>query len=183
MKRVVRGVWGSVVCLLASCGGGGDAANVPRYAGSWSGSVSLAFNDCPRQIPDEFLNLYLLHNVDQAEVSGSNDESALEIVVDDGGDTYVGLGQVKADGTGNRFSVTGTPHELPGFLSGFRCVEIIDFSYQSIDFSSSTAGYVERHSSITCTRGEETQRCDVNYTGSSYRTADPNSAASPDLDA
>lgn len=165
-----------VICGFFSCGGSGGEGigNVPNYSGSWSGGVSLVDNTCPRIIPEQFVNLYTLHNVNQEVNIDSNGNKSIEIVLDDGKDTYAGLGEIDANGNGNRFTVTGTKHVLPGFLNAYNCTEVIDFDYSAIDFSNSTAGFVARHSTIECIKKNSTKiTCDVTYTGSSYRTADP----------
>lgn len=168
-------VLGSLVGYgLVGCGGdGGGSRRVPNYAGAWSGGVSLISNSCPRQIPDEFLYISFLHNVDQGTSEDAQGNLLLDIVLNDGIDTFVGIGEVDENGMGNKFSATGSPHELPGFLNSYRCIEILDFEYDSIDFEFDTAGFVTRHSSITCTRNTEVKTCDVTYTGSAYRTAKP----------
>ncbi len=158
--------------LLISCGGGGSAGHkVPNYSGAWSGGVSLVSNSCPRAIPEEFKYISTLHNVEQDSSEDSLGNLILDIVLNDGSDTYVGVGEVDENGEGHAFSATGEAHELPGFLSGYVCIETIDFSYESVDFVNNTAGFVTRHSTITCTRGTSVKNCDVTYTGSAYRTA------------
>ena len=159
---------------LAGCGGGGggDDIPVPNYAGGWNTYVSLVDNTCPREIPTEFRSLYLLHNVNQGVSRDSQGNFILDVVLDDGKDTYDGVGEIGTNADGDRFSVTGSPHELPGFLSGYTCIEIINFDYDSISRQPGSvfANYVTRHSSITCTKGTEVKTCDVNYTGNASGT-------------
>ncbi len=180
MKRVINLLATGLIVATTGCGGGGGGSGVPNYSGAWNGWVSLVSNTCARTIPDEFKSINILHDVQQAKSVDADGNVTLDVVLYDAIDTYVGLGEVRADGTGNSFSVTGAPHELPGFLSGYTCIEILDFSYQSIDFSSGNAGFVERHSSIECTKGNSKQTCDVSYTGSAYRTADPTATPTPE---
>lgn len=165
----------SVLISLTACGGGGGD-KLPKYAGAWSGYVSLVSNTCPRQIPEEFLSISFLHNVDQGVSEDSFGNKTLDIVLNDGTDTYVGVGEFKnPTSVDDSFSAEGTPHELPGFLSGYRCIEVIDFSYESIEYADGNinyydyAGYVQRHSTITCTKGTEVRTCDVTYTGSASK--------------
>ena len=172
MKIVKCLLFIGAIGLLSSCGGGGGGdPKAPRYAGAWSGWVGLISNSCPRAIPEEFQSISLLHNVDQGVSKGDQGNTLVDIVLDDGIDTYVGVGEVDAQGEGNAFSATGSAHELPGFLNSYVCIETIDFTYESIDFANNTAGFVTRHSSIVCTRGNNVRTCDVTYTGNSYRTA------------
>lgn len=166
--------------VLSACsGGGGGDGDVPVYAGAWSGGVSLVANSCPRAIPEEFTFLSTLHNVDQSVSEGANGSRSMEVVLDDGVDTYVGLGELDSNGNGHSFSVTASAHLLPGFLDGYSCTEVIDFDYSAIDFTTDTAGFIQRHSSIKCTSGKKTITCDVTYTGSAYRTANPTVENSP----
>ncbi len=158
------------LCLIGCGGGGGDDFATPNYAGAWNTYVSLVNNSCPRAIPEEFLAISVLHNVHQNLSEDSLGNHILDIVLDDGVDTYVGVGEIGTNGIGNRFSVTGSPHELPGFLNSFTCIEILNFDYDSItkgELEDRYANFVTRHSSITCRRGDEIQTCDVTYTGSS----------------
>ena len=159
---------------LAGCGGGGGDPVAPHYSGSWNGWVSLVSNTCERAIPEEFKSISFLHNVEQGVSEDALGNVLVDIVLNDGTDTFVGIGERDANGSGSKFSATGSPHELPGFLSHYTCIETLDFDYDSIDFTSQTAGFVTRHSSITCTRGSDIKTCDVTYTGSAYRTASPN---------
>ncbi|MBX7136706.1 MAG: hypothetical protein K1X83_01895 [Oligoflexia bacterium] len=159
-------------CLFG-CGGGGGEPAAPHYAGSWSGGVSLVSNSCPRAIPEEFRYISFLHNVEQGISEDALGNVLVDIVLNDGSDTFVGIGERDANGAGSKFSASGSPHELPGFLSHYTCIEILDFNYDAIDFVSLTAGFVTRHSTITCTRGSEIKTCDVTYTGSAYKTASP----------
>ena len=168
-----------LIAGLTNCGGGGGGSSLkaPNYAGSWSGGVSLVSNTCPRAIPEEFKYIQFLHNVDQGVSENANGNTIVEVVLFDGSDTFTGLGQVDANGLGDSFSTTGSPHELPGFLNSYTCIEILDYEYDSIEFfedpnNYDTAGFVTRHSSIKCTRGSEVKTCDVTYTGSGYRTAE-----------
>jgi len=159
--------------LSASCGGGGGGSDVPDYSGAWNTYVNLASNTCPRVIPDQFLSINALHNVKQALNEDSQGNQILDIVIEDGADTFVGVGSLNRNGEGYSFTATGSPHELPGFLNNFKCIETIDFSYDSIslvpdEYRGVTAGYVERHSTIICTKGTDIRTCDVTYTGTSY---------------
>ena len=156
--------------LLLGCGGGVDSS-APNYAGSWNTSVTLVSNSCARQIPTEFQYLSALHNVNQSSSEDSLGNQILDIVLEDGIDTYVGVGQIGSEGQGDSFSATGSPHELPGFLNSFVCIEVINFDYDSISEDENgyrNAGFVTRHSSISCRRGAEIKTCDVTYTGSAY---------------
>jgi hypothetical protein len=124
-------------------------------------------------IPDQFLSINVLHNVKQALNEDSQGNQILDIVIEDGADTFVGVGSLNRNGEGYSFTATGSPHELPGFLNNFKCIETIDFSYDSIslvpdEYRGVTAGYVERHSTIICTKGTDIRTCDVTYTGTSY---------------
>ncbi len=179
-RRLLFSLSVTLPLVLSACsGGGGGDGDVPVYAGAWSGGVSLVGNTCPRTIPDEFTFLSTLHNVDQSVDEGANGTRSMEVVLDDGVDTYVGLGELDSKGNGHSFSVTGSAHVLPGFIEGYSCTEIIDFDYSAIDFTTDTAGFVQRHSSIECTSGKKKISCDVTYTGSSYRTANPTVENSP----
>ena len=165
-----------LVFIGIACGGSGGGSEVPQYAGAWQGTVRLVSNSCPREIPDEFEFISFRHNVNQGVSKDALGNLLLDVVLDDGIDTFVGIGQVDSDGNGNSFSTTGTPHLLPGFLEGFECREIIDFQYDVIEFeddgfSSAFAGFVSRHSSISCTQRERILNCDVTYTGSADRIA------------
>ncbi len=175
MKNKKSMILQALIMFTIACGGsgGGGSADVPHYSGAWSGGVSLISNSCSRVIPDQFQYLYFLHNVNQAENEDAQGNKSIEIVLDDGIDTYTGLGELDENSQGHRFSVTGNPHPLADFISGYQCIEILDFDYSALDFSTDTAGFVARHSSITCTKGNEVKTCDVTYTGSAYRTANP----------
>ncbi len=156
--------------LLLGCGGGGGSST-PNYAGSWNTSVTLVSNSCARQIPAEFQYLSALHNVNQSSSEDSLGNQILDIVLEDGIDTYVGVGQIGSEAQGDSFSATGSPHELPGFLNSYLCIEVINFDYDSItedENGNMNAGFVTRHSSISCRRGTEIKTCDVTYTGSAY---------------
>lgn len=164
----------ATLSCLTACGGGGGSDQVgPDYSGAWTGYVDLVSNTCPRQIPDEFQYIYLLHNVDQGTSEDALGNQILDLVLSDGTDTYVGVGELEAPlGNGDTFSVTGSSHELPGFLNNYRCIEVIDFNYDAIKFEDKAAvgyqafaGFVTRHSSITCTKGSEVKTCDVTYVG------------------
>lgn len=158
-----------ILVLISGCGGGGGSSKLPNYAGAWSGGVSLIDNSCARAIPSEFQYISTLHNVEQGVFYSEAGDPLIDIVLNDGRDTYTGIGEVDQNGDGHHFTVTGSPHELPGFLSGYTCIEIIDFDYNSIDLANDSTGYLARHSSITCTRGNSIKTCDVTYTGSAYR--------------
>ena len=167
-----------LICLstLCACGGGGGSDTViPNYLGAWRGWVDLVSNTCPRAIPEEFQHISFLHNVNQGLSEDALGNLLLDIVLEDGVESYTGIGEIGTDGDGDSFSVTGSVHLLPGFLDSFDCREVIDFEYEAIDlteeeFRSGSAGFVTRHSSITCIREEEIQTCDVTYTGSADRT-------------
>lgn len=158
---------------VQACGGGGGGSDLPDYSGSWNINVNLVSNTCPRPIPDQFLSISALHNVNQNISGDSLGNEIIDIVLDDGSDTYVGVGQTGANAPADAFSATGTPHELPGFINGLTCIETINFDYDSINLSPDEygnvyAGYVTRHSSITCSKGTTIKNCDVVYTGSGY---------------
>jgi hypothetical protein len=172
-----------IAIFYSGCGGGGGGETplVPNYAGAWSGRVDLVNNTCPRLIPDEFLSISFLHNVNQGVTRDALGNILLDVVLDDGRDTFVGIGQVDARGKGSSFSVSGSTNVLPGFIDNFICREIIDYQYDAIEFPPDTddasfsftiAGFVNRHSSITCTRGNEIVTCDVTYTGQANRVAE-----------
>lgn len=161
-----------VLVVFSSCSGGGNEGfKVPDYTGVWSGNVSLKTNSCDRVIPSEFENISIFHNVNQepVEVDGV---LSLEVVLDDGIETFLGHGQVDGNGSGDSFNVVGEAHELPGFISGFRCLETLDFTYDSIKVDTNIGGstaFVLRHSTITCSKGKEVRTCDVNYVGTAWR--------------
>ena len=163
-----------ILVFLASCGGsGGNSYESPDYSGSWDTSLKLVSNTCPREIPDTFKTLNYLQNLNQNLTSDSLGNQILDVVMVDGIDTYVGVGQLNRHNEGYSFSVTGTPHELPNFLSDYNCIEIIDFNFDAISFLTQNGAlkhnseFVERHSSITCTKDKEIKTCDVTYTGTS----------------
>lgn len=160
--------------IVSGCGGsGGSDLDLPDYSGSWNILVNLVSNTCPRQIPDEFKSISALHNVNQSVSGDSLGNEILDVVLDDGSDTYAGVGQTGVTSPADSFSATGSPHELPGFLASYTCIEVINYDYDSInltpdEYGNVYAGYVTRHSSITCTRGTSIKTCDVTYTGSGY---------------
>lgn len=160
---------------LNSCGSSGSEKEIriPDYAGAWSASVELVSNTCPRQIPEQFLEINARHKVEQYlnrdTDSQGNEQLSLTVTLDDGSDTYQGLGEINAAGQGDSFSVTGSEHELSNFLKNYRCSEILDYEYSAIDFSRDIAGFVKRHSSINCKNSNSSLTCDVTYTGSAYR--------------
>lgn len=161
--------------VSASCGGGGGGggSDLPDYSGAWTTYVNLASNTCPRVIPDQFLSINALHNVNQALNEDSQGNQILDIVIEDGADTFVGVGSLNRNGEGHSFTATGSPHELPGFLKNFKCIETIDYNYDAVllepnEYGDYTAGFVERHSTIICTKGTDVRTCDVSYTGTSY---------------
>lgn len=171
VKNIIRFPFAAALLMMPACGGGGD--EVPNYAGAWNINVSVVSNTCPRQIPEEFVTILNLHNVNQSLVEDQDGEDSLEIVLEDGTDTYYGLGNLNRNGGGYSFSVTGTPHELSDFIRGFTCIESIDYSFDSMnltpdDLNTVYANYVVRHSTIICNKGSDVRTCDVTYTGSAY---------------
>ncbi len=163
--------------LVTGCGSsGGSTARFPSYAGVWRGVVELVNNTCARSIPQEAMTIELFHNVAQGMSEDVLGNVFLDVVLTDGVDTYVGIGELDEADRGDSFSTTGSPQLLPGFLEGFVCREVIDFSYEVIDFgagdnAAATAGFVTRNSSVTCTRDTEIQTCDVTYIGSADRVS------------
>jgi len=159
---------------LTSCGGGGSSeSEVPNYSGSWQGYVSLVSNTCPRQIPDEFRSLDILHNVNQSTSEDALGNKFVDIVIEDGKDTYIGIGDSDINTPAKSFRATGNPNELPGFLKNFTCIEILSFQYSSVNTTPDEAGfvragYLERQSTITCSNSKEVKTCDVTYTGNAF---------------
>jgi len=163
-----------ILCTFIACGGSGSSeADVPNYSGAWSGNVSLVSNTCPRQIPDEFISINILHNVTQSTSEDALGNKFVDIVIEDGKDSYIGVGESDISKPTLSFRATGNPNELPGFLKGFTCIEILSFQYSSVNTTPDNsgfvqAGYLERQSTITCSNSKEVRNCDVTYTGTAF---------------
>lgn len=132
--------------LLVSCGGGGGGKS--RFAGVWSGGVSLVEDDC-HLVPDFQTFLSFVHLVNQ---DGDH------IVLDNGALTFSG------SVTGEQgFSVDTT--RASAALSGHgACSETVTWRYEQVERGN--APFVVRSSAIACGDGT---KCAFSYSGSGYR--------------
>lgn len=162
-----------LVTLLAlvACGGGGGGSE-EKFAGVWSGTVSLVDDTCGViDLNNQFVSFTHLVN-----------ESETDVVLDNGLTTFAGTRQ-----SDNSFRVSTLRDRAP--LSGTdNCVEEIVWRYEEVNRQS--AQFVVRGSTVTCTTGDIVTECQFAFSGSAFKTsgggggpivfADDNAASSPE---